>query len=130
MEILGSHAPGGMAESFPGGDRGQVRLLASPEGSTAAGQDDAFDFFQAAALQGLEDGAVFAVDGQQLGMAACGQVHDQGTGHDQGFLVGHGDGFAGFQGGPGAFQPGGADDGADHHVDVRVGDHALEALGP
>ena len=52
---------------------------------------------------------------------ARGQVHDQRPGHDQRFLVGHGDGLAGFQGRPGARQPRRADDGRHHDVHFRVG---------
>ena len=54
------------------------------------------------ALHRLENGAVFAIDGQQPAAAPSGQLRHQRPGHDQRFLVGHGDGLAGFQGGPGA----------------------------
>ena len=72
----------------------------------------------------LEDGAVLAIHGQQPAAARCAaRSVTSGAGHDQRFLVGDGDGLAGFQGGPGAGQPGGADDGGNDHVHLGIGDH-------
>ena len=83
------------------------------------------------ALQGLEQRAVLAVDGQQLAAGLAGQLRHQVAGHDQRFFVRQGDGFLAFERGPGAFEPGAADDGGQHHVDaVGAGDLAPGRRGP
>ena len=86
------------------------------------------DLLAPARLHGLEDGAVFAIDGQNPGLLLRGQPHDQRPGHHQAFLVGQGHGLAGLQGGPSALQAGASDDRRKHRVDLRVGHHAGDAL--
>ena len=51
--------------------------------------------------------------GRMRAAASRGQVHDQRPGHDERFLVGHGDRLAGLERRPGAGQPRRADDGAE-----------------
>jgi len=81
-----------------------------------------------ARAHGLEDRAVLAIDGQHVGPASRGQVHDQRAGHDQGFLVSDRDRLAGLERGPGAGQAGRADDGGDHHIHRGVADHFDDAV--
>ena len=47
------------------------------------------------AEQGLKDGAVLAVDRQDLDMVPLGLLHDDLSRHDQRFLIGQGDGLSG-----------------------------------
>ena len=45
--------------------------------------------------QALEDGVVFAVDGQQLGAMLAHRLHEEGAGHHQRLLVGQQNALAG-----------------------------------
>nr|GEU28237.1 hypothetical protein [Tanacetum cinerariifolium] len=65
----------------------------------------------------LEDGVVFAIDGQQDGAGFGHGVHEQLAGHDQRFLVRQQDFLAGAGGGQRGRQARGADDGSHHAVD-------------
>src|SRR5207244_3762214 len=60
---LGAHAPGGMAQGFLDRDAGKAGGAAAAEWPAAGGQHYALDLTVLAALQGLENGAVFAIDG-------------------------------------------------------------------
>ena len=74
----------------------------SAEGAAAGGEDNPLHLFGSAALHRLENGAVFAIDGQQPYAPPSRQGHDQRAGHHERLLVGHGHRFAGFQGRPGS----------------------------
>ena len=54
---------------------------------------------------------MFAVDRENRHLALGGELRGQGSGHDQRFFVGQGDGLAGLDRGPGSFEPGTADAG-------------------
>ena len=62
---LRPHAPGRVPQRLVDGDVGELGPAAAAEGPAAAGQDDALDGVRRAALDRLEDGAVFAIDRQQ-----------------------------------------------------------------
>ena len=113
---LGTHAPGGMGQGLLGGDVRKFFGRTAVEGSAAGGEGDVVDFGAAAGAEGLEDGGVLAVDGDDFGVVAASQVHNQVAGHDQGFLVGQGEAFAALDGGQSGGEAGGADHGGEDDV--------------
>ena len=77
----------------------------------------------------LEDGAVFAVHGHDLGLFLRGQSHYERTGHNEAFLVGQGHRFSGLQGCPTPCQTGTSDDCRKHHVNLGIACHPGDSLG-
>ena len=61
------------------------------KGPSGCGEDEAMDFLLLVAQEGLKDGAVFAVDRQDLDMVLFGLLHQDLSRHDQRFLIGQGD---------------------------------------
>ena len=66
--------------------------------------------------------------GRMRGAVSAASSMTSGPAIDQRFLVGQGDGLAGFQGRPGAPQPRTAHDRRHHHVDLAAGDRFDQAL--
>jgi hypothetical protein len=115
---------------FGHGDLGQFGQCQGAERPAAGGQHHPANLLVPAGRERLEHRTVFAVDGQDPGLAALGQPGDQGAAHDQALLVGQGHRFTGLQRRPGASQPGTADDGRKHHLHVGIGHHAADRLRP
>lgn len=61
---------------------------------------------------------MFGIDGEDFDAAAAGFGDEEGTGDDEGFFVGQGEGFTGLNGGEDGREPGGADDGGEDDIDV------------
>ncbi len=91
--------------------RSQVR-----NGPPASGQPEMLYILGALAVQGLKNGAVFAVhrDDGHAAFSGCG--HHQGTGGHQGLFVGQGHRQAGVNGGQGGFQAHRPHHGGDYQV--------------
>ena len=87
---LGPHAPVGMLQGLGRGDLLQELRLPGAERPPRGGEPQTPDIRPALALEGLEDGAMFAVHRQEGHAALVGQGHDQGAGGHQGLLVGQG----------------------------------------
>jgi len=66
-------------------------------GPRDAVKDDATDGRGIAVFQALENGVVFAIDRKNAATVAGGGFHDDLAGHDEDFLAGHGDVFAGLE---------------------------------
>ncbi len=80
-------------------------------------------------LQRLKHRAVFAIDGQDLGVSPPGQLGNQRSADHEALFVGQGHRLAGIHGRPGAPQAGAADDGRDDDVHFRVGRQSGKRLG-
>src|SRR5262249_52923868 len=76
-----------------------------------------------------EDGGVFAVDGEDADSVFTGFVHHGLAGHNENFLGGNSDVFAGADGGEGRLKSGGADDGNEDDVSAREGREFQQAVG-
>ena len=121
------HVPGGVLESGGGTDPGELGAAAPAEGAAGGGQDQpphlaasaedgtGQSFLVAAAGQGLGDGGVLGVHGDDL--ARSGQrLADQGAPDDEGLLVGQGQAGATGQGGQRGQQSHRAGDAVDDRV--------------
>ena len=117
-----AHGPVGMGQGHGRGDGFQAGPVGAPERAARGGQHQLFDerqIGQAHAAQGLEQGVVFGVHGQDHRARGGGGGPDEVAGQDQGFLVGQGHDLAGGHGGQGRPKAGRAHDGRDHEVDLR-----------
>ena len=98
------------------------------ERAAAGGQNHLRHLLPPTGGEGLEEGGVLAVDGHDLRPGPPGRGHHQRAGDHQRLLIRQGHSLAGLHGGERAVQAGGADDGAQHRVRVRVGGDLLQRL--
>ena len=117
------HLPVGMVEGIL--DR---HLVKSAEGeieerASRCGEDEAMDILLPVAEQGLKDGAVFTVDGQDLDMVPLCLLHHDLSRHHQRFFIGQCDGLSGLDGREGWDEADRADDRGDHLIDLGMGGH-------
>ena len=115
-----------MTERLLGGDRRELLAGEAGEGPAGGGEKDAFDGLARLALQALEDGGEFAIDGEQAGAGALGDSRDHAAGHDEGFLVGEGDVEAELERGGQGGKAGAAGDRRDDEVGAALSDQLLE----
>ncbi len=121
---LAAHDPGRVFEGLFEGDLGEgINGPDGPvtEGAATGGEPEVADGGRGFVFEALEDGGVFAVDGEDADSVATGFVHDDATSHDEDFLGGDGDVLAGADGGEGWGEACGADDGDED--DVGLGEH-------
>jgi len=116
---LAAHDPGRVFEGLFEGDLGEG--FDGPGGPVTerpatGGEPKIADGAGGLVLEALEDGGMFAVDGEDADPVAAGFVHDDAPGHDEDFLGGDGDVLAGADGGEGGGEAGGADDGDEDDV--------------
>ena len=132
---LAAHVPVGVCAGLLGRDRAQVLERQHPERSARCRQHDLPD--TARRMPGgvvighaLQDGVVFAVDGQQHGTVVAHRFHEQRPGHHQRLLVRQQHTLAV----PGRLQrrqqPGRADNGRHDIVDLRQGGHRGQGIRP
>ncbi len=117
------HFPRGMIQGLGHGDRRKLRLGCVKKWSSGGGQPDALDLFHPSAAQALVDRIVLAVDGQKRFALAARLGGDQLARCHQAFLVGQPDRLARPYGLVGGFEPGHADDRADHKIHVGMSGH-------
>ena len=78
---LPAHVPGGMVQGVGHRDGSQLFLRVSSERPPAGRQHDPLDLFAPTGLNRLENGAMFAVDGQDGGVTLSGQAGHQRLDH-------------------------------------------------
>ena len=117
------HFPRGMVQGLGHRDRRKLRLGCVKKWSAGGGQPDAFDLFHPSAAQALVDRIVLAVDGQKRFALAARFGGDQFSGRHQAFLVGQPDRLSRPYRFVGGFEPGHADDRADHEIHIRMSGH-------
>ena len=127
--IFGPICQVGCCSASLGGDVFQFGRASAAERAAAGGQHDAVDLVAAcpAAAPGRWRECSLST-GSSCAPRSRGQLHDQRAGDDERFLVGEGDGLAGFEGRPGAVRARRADDRRHDDIDVRIGDHGREAV--
>ena len=123
-----AHVPRGVFEGLFEGGGGDLVWGPCAEGPAASGEDETADVGWGSAVEALEDGVVFAVDGEDADPAgACG-CHDEAAGHDEDFLGGDGEVAAAVDGGEGGFEACGADDGDEDEVGCGGADEVGEPV--
>ena len=129
---LCAHCPVGVAEGLTGCDGFELALGVGAEGAAGGCQEEFFHFRLVLADETLEDGRVFAIDGEDGGAFFEGEARDVGSSHDEGFFVGQGDGFSGFDGADRWAEACKADHGGQHHIDFLAlndfGDGGLSGI--
>lgn len=123
-----AHVPCGVLEGLFEGGGGDLIRGPCAEGAAAGGEDEAADVGWGAAVEALEDGVVFTVDGEDADTAGAGGVHDETAGHDEDFLGGDGEVAAAIDGGEGGFEAGGSDDGDEDEVGFGGADEVGEPV--
>ena len=118
-----------MGQGLGDGHLGQLLRRVGAERAAAGRQHDAGDFLPPPGLHRLKNRAVLAVDGEDAGVVLRGQASDQRAGHHETLLVGQGDRLAGLQRRPRPLQTGAAHNRRNHRVHLRVGRHAVDAVG-
>ena len=111
-----AHRPVGVVEGVGGSNVGEACGGPVAECAAAGGEDDATHAGVRVALEALEDGVVFAVDGENFCAGFFGGGHDEFTGENEDLFGGEGEVFAGGEGGEGGCEAGGADDGDEDGV--------------
>ena len=122
-EILRPITQFGCAQACVGRHVAQRRRVAAAERPARGGEHDVVDARGPGAAvlgQALEDRRMLAVDRQQRGAALAHRLHEQRAADDQRLLVGQQQALAGARRGQAGRQPGGADDGRHHRVDLRM----------
>src|SRR5579872_4614940 len=82
-----AHSPYWMLQSLFRADRIELAAGSLQEGSAGSRQYDAFDLFGLPRAQALVNGAVLAVNGEDLNSLLGGGAHHQLTCRHQGFLI-------------------------------------------
>lgn len=96
------------------GDFGEFSAGFAPEWATGGGEDEFFDLVWAVALEALEEGGMFAIDGGESDAFSFDQRHDNLSGSDEDFFAGKGDIFSGVDSGDGGLE---ADDSRNGYND-------------
>ena len=119
-----------MFEGLGEGDVGDLIGREGAEGAAGCGEDESGDFGLAAAVavEALENGVVLAIDGEEFDAALGGGGGDDFASHDEDFLGGDGEVFAGFNGGERGVESGGADDGDEDDVGTGEGGEFEQAF--
>ncbi len=126
---LPAHGPGGVGHGLLHRDAGEVPFPVLEKRPARSGQDDPAHVAPSARGQALEDGALLAVDGDDLGPAGSAFPVDELAGGDQGLLVGQAQPALEADGLEGGGQAVGAADGRDHAIGFGQGDDLVEPLG-
>ena len=126
---LGAHIPRGVFQRISLRHMGYLVHRLQAEGTTRGRQQNLFNAVLILADKTLEDGRVLAIDGQNLGTIANGQVADQLSCHHERLLVGQTDGLVGLDGVDRRRQSCEAHHSRQHHVDGSSLDNLVERLG-
>ena len=126
---LAAHLPSGVLERLPRGDRSEAFRRPGAKGAAAGGQQEAGNLLGPAPFKALENRVVFAVNRQDADALASRSFHDGFARQHEDFLAGHGQILAGAERGQRRGEPGGADNGDQHHVGVSLLHHLGETLG-
>ena len=111
-----AHHPGRMFERAFDGEVRKLFFWCRAKWAAGSGQPKAPHRAGRLVVQALEDGGVFAIDRQHAHAMFGRFAHYRLARHNQNFLRGDRDIFAGADGGQGRLQAGGADDGDEHDV--------------
>ena len=111
-----AHRPIGVFEGVGGSTVGEAFGGPVAECAAAGGEDDATHAGVRVTLEALEDGVVFAVDGENVCAGFFGGGQDEFSGENENLFRGEGEVFAGGEGGEGGCEAGGADDGNEDGV--------------
>ena len=108
---------------------GDLRSGPGPERTARRRQSDHFDGGEIGVAHGLKNGVVLAIDGEQPRPAIGCLAHESGTGADEAFLIGEGDGSASGERGEGRRDAGRPGDCAHDNVRraQRRFDHGLRS---
>ena len=106
-----------MGQGLLGGHAAQLVAGASTEGPAGRGEHQATDLPGTSPTQALRKGGMLGVDGDEL--AGPGRLRDERPADHQRFLVGQGQGRAGFQRGERGMQSGRPRDRIEHHVGLH-----------